>query len=202
MKLLIAVLFITASLVPAQNCPPEATVNDPATNTWTAKLLDAIAAEQSCSTANTDATFASTSACNIFVGRVLKTVYGVDDFLVQPPQAGKVYYTANEIAALLPTWSGWSDLGTADNQDVLNMAKAQADQRHLVIAVWSNSDGPGHVALIGPGPLTHSAKWGLDTPVSASFTLNQPAKAFLGQPLSCAFNKDIKGNVHLWAKTP
>jgi hypothetical protein len=38
--------------------------------------------------------------------------------------------------------------------------------------------------------------------VSANLTLNQPAEAFLGQPLACAFNKGIKGDVHLWAKTP
>lgn len=199
---LLTMLLLAATFGATQNCPPSLTVNDPDTNTWTGKLLDALAGEQSCSVANTDASFASTSACNIFVGRVLKTVYGVDDFVVQPLQDGKVYYAANEIAALLPTWPGWSELGTADNQDVLNMAKAQADQQHLVIAVWSNTDGPGHIALIGPGPLTHSGKWGLNTPVSASFALNQPAEAFLGQPLACAFNNDIKGDVHLWSKTP
>jgi hypothetical protein len=203
MKLSAGLLLFTAISAVAQNCPATLTVNDPATNAWTGKLLDALAADQTCSSANTDSTFASTSACNIFVGRVLKTVYGVDDFVVQPPQDGKVYYTANEIATLLPTWSGWSELGTADNQEVLNMAKAQADQQNLVIAVWFNNNGPGHVALIGPGPLKPSGTWGgLNTPVSASFALNQPANAFLGQPLACAFNGGIKGDVHIWAKAP
>jgi hypothetical protein len=202
MKRIVGFLLVTATVAAAQNCSADLTVNDPTTNTWTGKLLDALAAEQSCSSADSDASFASTSACNIFVGRVLKTVYGIDDFVVQPPQDGKVYYAANEIAALLPTWTGWSELGTADSQDVLSNAKAQADLRRLVIAVWSNADGPGHIAVIGPGPLRHSTKWELDTPVSASFTLNQPARAFLGQPLACAFNKEIKGHVHLWTKSP
>jgi hypothetical protein len=100
-------------------------------------------------------------------------------------------------------WKQWNDLGTADKQEVLSSAKQFADDGRLVVAVWQNPDptAPGHVVLIGPGPLTFSGNWGLQTPVSASFSLNQPQKAFLGQPLACAFGSDKNAAIHIWAKS-
>jgi hypothetical protein len=179
-------------------------INAAETVEWTTKLLSAISEDASCSEASSDASFAATNACNIFVGRVLQSAYGISDFVVTPPRPQQPFYTANEIGTLLQSgvWGGWTDIGTADSQDVLSKSKALADAGKLVIAVWQNpnSNLPGHVALIGPGPLTPSASWELNTPVAASFFLNQPLKAFLGQPLACAFGSDKNSAVHVWSK--
>lgn len=174
------------------------------TTEWTDKLLSAIPQDQSCSAASSDAAFVATSARNIFVGRVLQKVYNVSDFVVSPPNPKRLFYRANEIATLLQagTLGDWNALGTADDQGVLDQSKQAAESGKLVVAVWQNpeSASPGHVAFIGPGPLTPSATWGLNTPVSASLVLNQPQKDFLGQPPSCAFGADKKSAVHIWVK--
>jgi len=195
-------LAVQSTLIANADC---SNINAAETVSWTGKLLGAIAEDASCSQSSSDASFAATSACNIFVGRVLQSVYSVSDFVVSPARPDQPFYTANEIATLLQSgvWSGWTDLGTADSQDVLSQGKALADSGKLVVAVWQNpnANSPGHVALIGPGPLTPSGSWGLNTPVAASFVLNQPLKAFLGQPLSCAFGSDKNSAVHLWVKS-
>lgn len=205
-RILCVVLTMSLALVSAVAFAACDNVNAPETVNWSGKLLSALAEDQACSQASSDDAFAATSACNIFVGRVLQKVYNISDFVVTPSNPQQPFYTANEIATLLQTgvdpWSNWSDLGTADNQDILSQSKQLADSGKLVLAVWRNPDGnsPGHVALIGPGPLTPSGTWSLNTPVSASFVLNQPQKAFLGQPLSCAFASDKKSAVHIWVK--
>jgi hypothetical protein len=198
------VVTVAVASVGYGQCPSSLNINDPKTTAWSGKLLDALAQEDSCSAANTDPSFTSTRACNIFVGRVLKTVYGIDDFIVQPPTPDKVYYTANEIATLLNTgvWHGWTEVGTADSQDNLQNAENQAELGKLVVAVWLNPDDAdhGHIALIGPGPMTFSGNWGIRTPPAASFALDSPASAFLGRPLSCAFGEDKKSDTHIWVK--
>jgi hypothetical protein len=196
-----ATLVLNSMLIADSGCT---NINAPETVSWTNTLLNAIAEDAFCSQASSDAAFAATSACNIFVGRVLQKVYSVSDFVVTPSRPDRPFYTANEIATLLKSgvWSGWSELGNADDQDNLSQAKALADSEKLVVAVWQNpnQNAAGHIALIGPGPLTPSGSWGLNTPVAASFVLNRPLKAFLGQPLACAFGSDKTADVHLWAK--
>lgn len=182
---------------------PAPTVDAPETNVWTGKLITALAGETSCSQVSSDAAFAATDACNYFVGRVLETLYNVRDFEPTNPSPAAPYMEANNIgtalqAGILP---GWTLVGAADNQDVLNQAKTYADQNLLVVAVYVNPAGHGHIALIGPGPMQPSTLWGLSTPVSASFFLNKPLKDYLGKPLACAFGKDIKkGAVKIWVK--
>jgi hypothetical protein len=152
-----ATLVLNSLLIADSGCT---NINAPETVSWTNTLLSAIAEDASCSQVSSDAAFAATSACNIFVGRVLKKVYGVSDFVVTPPRPDQPFYTANEIGTLFQSgvWTGWSELGTADNQANLSHAKALADSGKLVVAVWQNpnQNAPGHIALIGPGPLTPS----------------------------------------------
>jgi hypothetical protein len=197
----LTMLLVGAPAVAFATCE---NVNAPETVSWSGKLLSALAEDQACSQASSDDAFAATNACNIFVGRVLQKVYNISDFVVTPARPQQPFYSANEIATLLQSgvWDGWAEIGTADSQDVLSQAKQAADSGKLVLAVWQNPDAnsSGHVALIGPGPLTPSGTWGVNTPVSASFVLNQPQKAFLGQPLSCAFGSDKKSAVHIWVK--
>src|SRR5262249_46724519 len=122
--------------------------------------------------------------------------------IVTPAVPGQAYYRANEIATLLHTWEHWRLVGTADKQDVLDDAKAKADANALVVAVWRNPDPskPGHIVLIGPGPLTQSGSWASKVPVSAQFRQGDPDGAYLGKPLSCAFKPDIRSAVEIWAR--
>lgn len=182
------------------------TINDPATNAWADKLISALGEDDACHVERADddqAAFTANTPCNIFAGRVIDRVYGLRDFYVSPPQEGKPFYRANEIGTLLKAgvWSGWTDLGSADSQGVLNQAKSAADNGDLVVAVWinPNPDSPGHIALIGPGPMRHSNSWDEDTPASASLTLGNPNAGFLGKPLSCAFSSDKAGGVEIWS---
>jgi hypothetical protein len=124
-------------------------------------------------------------------------IYGLTNFV----DDNHSFLKANEIAALAPTWDGWMDLGTADNQQSLDAAGEAANLGYIVLAVWANpvAGKPGHVVLIGPGPMTASSKWGdLRTPVAASFKLDDVESAFMGQPLSCAFGSSKKAATHLW----
>jgi hypothetical protein len=181
---------------------PAPTVNAPETNIWTGKLINALAGETSCSQVSSDNAFAASHACNFFVGRVLETLYNVRDFEPANPSPDHPYMQANDIgtelqAGILP---GWTLVGTADSQDVLNQAKGFADQNLLVVAVYVNPTGDGHIALIGPGPMTGSDSWALSTPVSASFFIGKPLKDYFGKPLACAFKGDIKSAVKIWVK--
>ena len=141
--------------------------------------------------------FAASSACNIFVGRVMARMYGLNNFV----SSNNTFLKANEISALIPTWEDWVDLGTADDQAALIAAADAANAGHVVLALWANPvpGQPGHVVLVGPGPLTPSSTWGgLRTPVAASFKLDDVESAFLGQPLACAFRSAKKSTTHLW----
>jgi len=180
-------------------------INDSVTVAWTDKLIDALGEDNACQVQRADDDqdrFTANTPCNIFAGRVMERMYAIKDFYVSPPQENKPYYLASEIGTLLQTgvWDGWTDLGTADSQDVLNSAKTAADAGKAVIAVWVNPDAnsPGHVALIGPGPLMHSATWNEDTPPAASLSLGNVGSGFLGKPLSCAFSSKKAPDVHIW----
>jgi hypothetical protein len=174
-------------------------INAPETVAWVNGIIaSALGQDNACRMGAPDRdTFASSTACNIFVGRVMARMYGLSDFV----DSNGSFRRANQIAALLPTFgNNWVDLGIADNQNVLDSAAKAANLGHVVLAVWANpiAGKPGHVTLIGPGPLTASSSWGLKTPVAASFTLDDVESAFLGQPLACAFGKSKKSTTHLW----
>jgi hypothetical protein len=200
--ILCSVLLVTG-IARSDSCPA-ANNNDAASKAWSAKLVQAIAEDPACTNYAPQATSLDRSACNIFVGRVLEKVYGVADFTVSPPDPNKKFYTANEIAARLAgaLASKWEWIGNASVQATLDSAKARGDEGRLVVAVWKNPDPrkPGHVALIGPGPLVWSGAWGLRVPNSAQFKLDDPSGDYLSKPLSCAFRKDIADQVEIWVR--
>jgi len=104
MNKIIAVFVVSivfpSSFVSADGC--DKNIDDPATNAWTGKLISAIGEDNACQAILADSdSFAATSACNIFVGRVINRVYGISDFIVQPPDPSHPYYLANAIATLL-----------------------------------------------------------------------------------------------------
>lgn len=137
------------------------------------------------------------SPCNRFIGRALERVWGYTDFktTTAPPAD---YLLANEIgSALLTMKDRWVEIGRANDQSNLSAAADWADKGHAVIAVRPDSPN-GHVALVLPGPLTASGKWGLNVPNSASFLYNKPDLSYIGKPLSAAFAADKKADVKLY----
>ena len=192
------VVFFTTSPVSAQ-CT---NIDAPETVKWVNALIESATGDDTaCRTGAPDRdTFATSSACNMFVGRIMARLYGLTDF----KGANDVFLTANEIGALIPTFEKWEEIGNAGDQVALSAAADAANAGNLVLAVWINptAGGHGHVALIGPGPLKKSPAWGgLKVPVAASFTVDHPEKAFLGQPLACAFGSTKKSATHIWKYT-
>lgn len=173
-------------------------IDAPETVAWVNRIIEsALGQDNACRAGAPDRdTFATSTACNLFVGRVMARMYGLSSFV----SSDGSFLKANEIAILMPTWNDWLDLGSAGDQANLTAAADAAKLNYPVLAVWANpvAGKPGHVALVGPGPLTPSGSWGLRTPVAASFTLDHPEKAFMGKPLACAFGADKKNATHLW----
>ena len=91
-------------------------------------------------------------------------------------------------------------LGKASEQKTLTEAQGYANVKKAVIAVYETSSGSGHVAFILPGTLTASGSWGLNCPNSASFLLNKPSSSYVSQPLSFAFNAQLKDKVLLYGR--
>ena len=136
------------------------------------------------------------SPCNVFLGRAIKRVYGINDFQI----LGKpdTYLDANAIAAYLATNpKNWTPIGTASDQKNLDEAQFQANHGHAVVAVYS-SPNHGHVCLVLPGSVQDSSTWQLRVPNSASFRLDKPADSYVGGPLSKAFGNDKRDEVKLY----
>jgi hypothetical protein len=142
-------------------------------------------------------------ACNWFVAKGLKELYGVDDFA--PGAQGK-WLTANEIA----TWvrshpDKWSKLGQANEQSTLNDAANGASNQQPIIAVMEG-DPHGHVALVLQGGQQASTTWkdaagtALKVPNSAAFSLNNVSKAYVFCRLSAAFSDPSKVELYYRVK--
>jgi len=129
------------------------------------------------------------AACNRFVGRALEILYKNSDF-----KNGSQYFLANDIANGLSTPGnipGWTRLGEATDQSVLDKAQALANEGAQVVAV-KPAPKAGHVVLILPGSTEQfnlpGFSWGsLRAPNSASFFLNKPDRVFIGCPLSATW---------------
>jgi hypothetical protein len=179
-------------------CPVPA-VSDPVVITWSNQVVGAIVGGDACY-ASPDAF--RNSDCNIFVGRVLEQLYHVTDFRAQAGSAAP-YLTSNDIAVLLTggTVTGWQAVGALTDAAALQRAHDLASQNTAVVAVWLNPDGgPGHVVLIGPGPLTVTGSLG-QAPVSASFFQGHPWKNYIGKPVSCGFSAAQRPTTKIYART-
>jgi hypothetical protein len=129
------------------------------------------------------------SPCNYFLGRALMRVYGVNDFST----GADTYMRAAAIAAYVADSDKWTRLGEATDQSALRSAQGYANLGKPVIAVTSS-----HVALVIPGDLVMSGNWNLKAPNSASFFIDEPAKSFVGKPLSYAFTSPA--NVQIYGR--
>jgi len=129
------------------------------------------------------------AACNRFVGRALELLFNNSDF-----KSGSQYLLANDIANGLNTAGnirGWTKLGEASEQAVLEKAQSLSNEGAQVVAV-KTAPRAGHVVLILPGSTERfdlpGFSWGtLKTPNSASFFLNNPERVFVGCPLSATW---------------
>lgn len=138
------------------------------------------------------------TACNRFVGRALEVLFDNHDF----KNAGD-YMLANDIVSGLqqPGNLGWTKIGVATDQFVLEQAQRYANEGRPVVAgrlglkKKDGSRGDGHVALVIPGTLQKVGfagdySWGgLQTPNSASFFIDRPDLIFAGCPLSAVWRR-------------
>ena len=202
-RILAALLLLACAMTPgvasAQCAVPE--VVSPEVEVWSNKIIAALVGENAC---YADRSAFINSDCNIFAGRVLEQAYGVRDFVLAQPRNGLRYEVSNEIAVLLwTTLSGkWEVLGAMTDQVALDEARLRASEGKPVIAVWRNPDPAkaGHIALVGPGPMTPSGGLGVNTPVSASFFQGRPKANYVGKPLACAFTPAQAPAVRLYAQ--
>jgi hypothetical protein len=124
----------------------------------------------------------SAGACQAYLGNLLHTVYGLDDFKHEQPLSPAT------IAAQIDASSNWTRLGVATDQTVLTTGQQAANQGQAVLAVLAFNP-TGHVAIILPGQLQRSNQWKLDTPNSASLFRNKPQLSYINKKLSYAFAK-------------
>src|SRR5829696_5937926 len=122
---IIALVFFTASGATAQ-CT---NINAPKTMAWVNSIIaSALGDDNACRLGAPDRdSFATSAACNIFVGRVMARLYGLTDF----KSANNSFLKANEIAALIPTFSDWQELGNAGDQAALSAAAEAGNAGHI-----------------------------------------------------------------------
>ncbi|WP_121356813.1 hypothetical protein [Flavisolibacter nicotianae] len=130
----------------------------------------------------------ATENCNVFVARVVKEIYGIGDF--ESSASGSGYLSANQIAdrLFIELSDKWENLGSCDQQQVLDNAQNIANSNRCVVAVWRNPDDKkhGHVAIILPGK--QQGGWnGMKVPNAANFAQDTIANNFVCDKLSKAF---------------
>jgi len=137
------------------------------------------------------------NSCSKYTGESVNTVYQVNDFYSEDNED---YLSGAEIIKILESSTQWKKLGLALIQEVLNEAQNNANANKAVVAVYVPEDGIGHIALILPGELTPSGSWGLNTPNSASFFMNDQQRSYSEKGLSYAFSKSMLGRISLFVR--
>jgi hypothetical protein len=140
---------------------------------------------------------ADKSKCAGFTGESVQKVYKINDFYAQ--KSGR-YMTVNEIANFVKGSDQWSLLGHSYEQTTLATAQDYANAKKAVVAVYLNTAGVGHVAVITPGELRASGSWGLNVPSAASFLPTEPEKSFVDKSLSYGFAKNMLKDVMIYGR--
>lgn len=143
------------------------------------------------------ATNGSSAECGKFVGESIHTVYNIKDFY---SAQAKRYMGVNEITNYLKSSDKWYALGQPYDQKTLIAAQEYANSKKAVIAVYTNAEGIGHVAVITPGELKASGSWGMEVPSAVSFFPNDPSKSFIDKGLSFAFMKGMLKDVVIYGR--
>lgn len=160
---------------------------------WKEDLNKAITEFKQCKSTIED----NVNPCSKYTGQSLKLVYNIDDFFSKDLNR---YLTGSEIVTFLESSSQWVKTGTAIDQEALNAAQKSANDKQATVAVFSDENGIGHVALILPGELTPSGSWARNVPNCASFFMHTPGKSFSGKPLSYAFSKNMVLKVTIYSR--
>lgn len=160
---------------------------------WKQELIKSMSEYLNCSKSEDEKSL----ECVKYSGGSLETVYKVNDFFL--PSKGR-HMTNSEIAAFLMESKKWSLLGQGFEQKALKEASERANAKKAVVAVYLNSEGIGHMAVILPGELARSGSWGLEVPNSASFFAGQPEKSYVEKGLSYAFERSALKHVKLYAR--
>jgi hypothetical protein len=143
------------------------------------------------------ATAGTKEKCGSYVGESVHTVYNIKDFY--SPET-KRYMNVNEITSFLKGNDKWQNLGQPYDQKTLITAQEYANAKKAVVAVYTNAQGIGHVAVITPGELKPSGSWGMEVPNAASFFPNDPGKSFIDKGLSFAFMKQMLKDVVIYGR--
>ena len=129
-----------------------------------------------CSAASTDR-----SVCRNFTGEALSRLFGIDDFCVK----------ARCMRVMEIDWKirhepdKWSELGTANNQAVLDKARELATTK-AVVAILKDGDR-GQIAIVMPGAATPSGRWGLNVPIGVGARVDRPEASVYGKGLNWLF---------------
>ncbi len=134
--------------------------------------------------------------CSGFIGESIAKVYKTNVFFSQKDSR---FLRINEISRSLVENGQWNEIGYAYDQQALVEAQNQANASKAVIAVYTTSNGIGHIALILPGKLQYSGTWGFNVPNAASFVFNDTGKSFVDKGLSYAFTKSMIKDVVLYS---
>src|SRR5688572_2641129 len=135
--------------------------------------------------------------CSGFIGESIAKVYKTNAFFSEKQSR---FLRINEITKNLVENEQWTPLGHAYDQQALENAQNQANARKAVIAVYTTTNGIGHIALILPGKLQYSGSWGFNVPNAASFAYNDTEKSFVDKGLSYAFSKSMIKDVVLYSR--
>jgi hypothetical protein len=135
--------------------------------------------------------------CSGFIGESIAKVYKTNAFFSEKLSR---FLRINEITKSLVENDQWTPLGHAYDQQVLVEAQNQANARKAVIAVYTTTNGIGHIAVILPGKLQYSGSWGFNVPNAASFVYNDTGKSFVDKGLSYAFSKSMIKDVVLYSR--
>lgn len=102
-----------------------------------------------------------------------------------------------EIIRHIEISDAWRWLGSARDQAVLATAQRLANKDTAVLAVRRGVT-TGHLALILPGALRDSKRWGMLLPNSLSFTASNAQACYVDKKLSYAFRNP--GDVVLYRR--
>lgn len=161
--------------------------------TWEKDLTTAVEAFKVCKGTIEN----NVNPCSKFTGESVNKIYKVNDFYSDEL---KRYLTNTEITKSLEENSHWKKLGFGLSQESLTEAQNSANSKKAVVAVFSDDNGIGHVAIILPGSLTPSGSWGLNVPNSASFFMNSPSRSYTGKSISYAFTKSMINKVIIYER--
>ncbi|MEM6686473.1 MAG: hypothetical protein AAF617_11885 [Bacteroidota bacterium] len=120
--------------------------------------------------------------CRNSITKMITEFYNIGDFRAK--DGGFVIY--DSIQPIVKRSNDWMQLGSANNQEVLNKAQQAANDGKATLAI-DISQTYGQIAMIIPGKLTTSGTWKLQVPNAAALVNYDASKSFMDKSLSYAF---------------